>query len=149
MVLIRLLDYILYGFYVGFLYDNTMIIYSGWNGNLYDNMKDYLRNTMLNTLEINVNVTKNIFTIQNYRYLKNIIRINFKIGTDYIIEKMIIPENIQFINIEYSGEKPSLNFDLNEKKTQVNWNEITDCDCNTDINEYYRHEYIRKNKYMM
>lgn len=87
MVLIRLLDYILYGFYVGFLYDNTMIIYSGWNGNLYDNMKDYLRNTMLNTLEININVTKNIFTIQNYRYLKNIIRINFKIGTDYIIRK--------------------------------------------------------------
>ena len=46
---------------------------------------------------------------------------------------MIIPENIQFINIEYSGEKPSLNFDLNEKKTQVNWNEITDCDCVTLI----------------
>ena len=144
MVLFRLLDYILYGYYVGFLSDNTMTIYSCWDGNLYDNMKYYLRNTMLNTLEINTNVTKNIFTIQNYRYLKNITRVNFKIGPTYIIDKMIIPENIQIINIEYVGKKPCLNFDLNDKKTQVNWNEITECDCHTDINKYYRHEYIKK-----
>lgn len=109
MVLFTWLEYLFDGHWDG-IFEDSVIFRHSWSGTLGDK----IRSGKAYKLEFRAGVTTNLFTEKNQKYLKSVKHIIFykNKNSEYIREKMIIPDNVEDIWIYYYGSKPNFDFEI-------------------------------------
>ena len=113
-MLFSIIGYLFWDYYTSF---GTITFKPSWNGILTNSIKKDL----LNSSEIyyQMECNHNIFSKENKRYMKNIKKITFNTaGISGVKGKIIIPDNVKEIEINYYRNKPF--YDFNRKDLTIN-----------------------------